>query len=86
MLGLQFVDGIKRADRDNAIDVYISDEYMDVLADGVWKKTFKVKPGSVLKEEQKEHGLIRIQMLLGSRAHSSRSVTILKEPKRAVLQ
>ena len=36
VLGLQFVDGIKRADRDNAIDVYISDEYMDVLADGVW--------------------------------------------------
>ena len=38
VLGLQFVDGIKRADRDNAIDVYISDEYMDVLADGVWEK------------------------------------------------
>ena len=37
VLGLQFVDGIKRADRDNAIDVYISDEYMDVLADGVWE-------------------------------------------------
>ena len=37
----RFVDGIKRADRDNAIDVYISDEYMDVLADGVWEKTFK---------------------------------------------
>ena len=44
VIGLQFVDGIKRADRDNAIDVYISDEYMDVLADGVWEKTFKVKP------------------------------------------
>ncbi|MGN0150397.1 MAG: phosphoribosylaminoimidazolecarboxamide formyltransferase, partial [Clostridia bacterium] len=44
VLNLQFVDGIKRADRDNAIDVYISDEYMDVLADGVWENTFKVKP------------------------------------------
>ena len=47
------VDGIKRADRDNAIDVYISDEYMDVLADGVWEKTFKVKPEVFTKEEQR---------------------------------
>lgn len=53
VLGLQFVDGIKRADRDNAIDVYISDEYMDVLADGVWEKTFKVKPEVFAKEEQR---------------------------------
>lgn len=52
VLELQFVDGIKRADRDNAIDVYISDEYMDVLADGVWEKTFKVKPPVFTKEEQ----------------------------------
>ena len=53
VLGLQFVDGIKRADRDNAIDVYISDEYMDVLADGVWEKTCKVKPEVFTKEEQR---------------------------------
>lgn len=53
VLSLQFVDGIKRADRDNAIDVYISDEYMDVLADGVWEKTFKVKPPVFTKEEQR---------------------------------
>ena len=53
VLGLQFVDGIKRADRDNAIDVYISDEYMDVLADGVWEKTLKVKPEVFTKEEQR---------------------------------
>lgn len=53
VLSLQFVDGIKRADRDNAIDVYISDEYMDVLADGVWEKTFKVKPSVFTKEEQR---------------------------------
>ena len=51
VLDLQFVDGIKRADRDNAIDVYISDEYMDVLADGVWEHTFKVKPPVFTKEE-----------------------------------
>ena len=53
VLGLQFVDGIKRADRDNAIDVYISDEYMDVLAEGVLEKTFKVKPEVFTKEEQR---------------------------------
>ena len=44
VLNLDFVDGIKRADRDNAIDVYIGEEYLDVLADGVWEKTFKVRP------------------------------------------
>ena len=53
VLNLQFVDGIKRADRDNAIDVYIGDEYMDVLADGVWEKTFKVKPSVFTKEEKR---------------------------------
>lgn len=53
VLNLQFVDGIKRADRDNAIDVYISDEYMDVLADGVWERTFKVKPEVFTKKEQR---------------------------------
>ena len=40
VLNLPFHDSIKRADRDNAIDVYISDDYMDVLADGEWQKTF----------------------------------------------
>ncbi len=44
VLGLEFVDGIKRADRDNAIDIYIGEEYMDVLADGQWERVFKVKP------------------------------------------
>ena len=44
VMNLQFVDGIKRADRDNAIDLYIGDEYMDVLADGAWENIFKVKP------------------------------------------
>ena len=53
VLGLQFVDGIKRADRDNAIDVYISDEHDDVLADGAWEKIFKVKPAVFTKEEQR---------------------------------
>ena len=54
VLELQFVDTIRRPDRDNAIDVYISDEYMDVLADGAWENIFKVKPEVFTKEEQKE--------------------------------
>ena len=53
VLGLEFVDGIRRADRDNAIDVYMSDEYMDVLADGTWETIFKIKPEVFTKEEQK---------------------------------
>ena len=52
VLGLQFVDGIRRPDRDNAIDVYISDEYEDVLAEGVWQNTFKVKPEVLTAEEK----------------------------------
>ncbi len=54
VLNLQFVDNIRRPDRDNAIDVYISDEYEDVLADGTWQTIFKVKPEVFTKEEQKE--------------------------------
>ena len=53
VLGLQFVDGIRRPDRDNAIDLYISDEYEDVLAEGVWQNTFKVKPEVLTAEEKK---------------------------------
>ena len=53
VLNLQFVDGIRRADRDNAIDVYIGDEYMDVLEDGRWETVFKVKPPVFTKEEKR---------------------------------
>ena len=53
VLSLQFVDGIKRADRDNAIDVYIGEEYMDVLADGAWERIFKVKPPVFTREEKR---------------------------------
>ncbi|WP_300297750.1 phosphoribosylaminoimidazolecarboxamide formyltransferase [uncultured Intestinimonas sp.] len=53
-LALQFVPGIRRPDRDNAIDVYLSDEYMDVLADGVWQQTFAVKPEVLTAEEKRE--------------------------------
>ena len=53
VMGLQFVDGLGRADRDNAIDVYMGDECMDVLAEGVWQKTFKVKPAEFTREEKR---------------------------------
>ena len=53
VLGLQFVEGIRRPDRDNAIDIYISDEYEDVLAEGVWQNTFQVKPEVLTAEEKK---------------------------------
>lgn len=90
VLGLQFVDGIKRADRDNAIDVYISDEYMDVLAEGVWENIFKVKPPVFTKEEQKEWLSKNTDVALGSdaffpfgdnieRAHKS-GVTVIAQP------
>lgn len=90
VLNLKFVDGIKRADRDNAIDVYISDEYMDVLADGVWEKTFKEKPEVFTKEEQREWLDKNTDVALGSdaffpfgdnieRAHKS-GVTVIAQP------
>lgn len=53
VLNLQFVDKIGRADRDNAIDLYIGEEYMDILADGVWENTFKVKPPVFTREEKR---------------------------------
>ena len=52
VLSLPFRPGIRRADRDNAIDVYISDEYMDLLTDGVWENTFTEKPAVFTKEEK----------------------------------
>lgn len=54
VLGLSFVDGIKRADRDNAIDLYIGEDYMDVLSDGAWETIFKVKPEIFTREEKRE--------------------------------
>ena len=53
VLNLQFVDKLGRADRDNAIDLYIGDEYMDVLADGAWEKTFTEKPEVFTREEKR---------------------------------
>lgn len=54
VLNLPFIDGIRRADRDNAIDVYIGDDYMDVLADGRWETIFKEKPAVFTREEKRK--------------------------------
>ena len=68
VMGLQFKDEIGRAERDNAIDVYIGDEYMDVLAEGEWQKTFKVKP-EVFTREAKRAWLDKMtDVILGSDA------------------
>lgn len=53
VLGLQFLDKIGRADRDNAIDLYIGEDYIDVLADGAWENIFKVKPEVFTREEKR---------------------------------
>ena len=94
VMGLQFVDGLGRADRDNAIDVYMGEEYMDILADGVWEKTFKVKP-PVFTAEEKRAWLDKMQdVTLGSdaffpfsdnieRAHKS-GVTYIAQPGGSV--
>ena len=68
VLELQFVDNIRRPDRDNAIDVYISDEHDDVLAEGVWQNTFKVKPEVLTEAEKKEWLAKNTDVCLGSDA------------------
>lgn len=68
VLGLKFRDEIRRADRDNAIDVYISDEYEDVLADGVWQTIFAEKPEPFTRAEQKKWLLENTDVALGSDA------------------
>ncbi len=55
VLNLPFKSGMRRADRDNVIDVYISDEYEDVLADGIWENYFTEKPAPFTREEQKAY-------------------------------
>ncbi len=54
VMNLQFVDDIRRADRDNAIDLYIGEDYMDVLAEGEWQRIFKVKPEVFTREEKRK--------------------------------
>ena len=68
VMGLKFVDGIGRPDRDNTIDVYMSDEYEDVLRDGVWQTLFKEKPEPLTREEKKEWLAKNTDVALGSDA------------------
>ena len=68
VLALQFVDDIRRPDRDNAIDVYTTDEYEDVLADGVWQNTFKVRPEVLTAEEKKAWIATQTGVTVGSDA------------------
>ena len=94
VLGLQFVDGIKRADRDNAIDLYMGEDYMDVLADGAWQNIFKVKPDVFTAEEKRAWLDKNTDVALGSdaffpfgdnieRAHKS-GVKYIAEPGGSV--
>lgn len=68
VLNLPFIDGIHRADRDNAIDLYIGEDYMDVLADGEWQKVFKERPEIFTKEEKKAWIAKNTDVSLGSDA------------------
>ncbi len=68
VLGLQFVPGIRRADRDNAIDVYMSDEWEDVLGDDVWQQTFAVRPEPLTVEEKKAWIATQTGVTVGSDA------------------
>jgi phosphoribosylaminoimidazolecarboxamide formyltransferase/IMP cyclohydrolase len=90
VLGLSFVDKIGRADRDNSIDLYIGEDYMDVLAEGVWQNIFKVKPEVFTAEEKRAWLDQNTGVSLGSdaffpfgdnieRAHKS-GVTYVAEP------
>ena len=85
VLNLPFIEGIRRADRDNAIDVYIGDEYMDVLADGAWQKVFTEKP-EVFTKEEKRAWLDQMQdVTLGSDAFFPFSDNIERAHKSGVI-
>ncbi|MBR4644545.1 MAG: phosphoribosylaminoimidazolecarboxamide formyltransferase [Bacteroidaceae bacterium] len=68
VMALPFLPNIRRADRDNTIDIYISDDYMDVLADGEWQKFFTEKPEPLTREEKKEWIAQNTNVCLGSDA------------------
>ena len=67
-MALPFKEGIHRADRDNAIDVYISEEHDDVLRDGAWQKVFTQKPEVLTMEEKKAWIAKNTNVVLGSDA------------------
>ena len=84
VMGLQVVDGLGRADRDNAIDVYMGDEYEDVLRDGEWQKRFKVKPEVFTAEEKKAWLAGNQNVTLGSDAFFPFSDNIERAKKSGV--
>ena len=84
VLNLPFKEGIRRADRDNAIDVYISDDYEDVLADGVWENTFTTKPEPFTREEKKAWLSTMKDVALGSDAFFPFGDNIERAHKRGV--
>ena len=84
VLGLQFLDKIGRADRDNAIDLYIGEDYMDVLADGAWENIFKVKPEVFTAEEKRAWLDKNTNVSLGSDAFFPFGDNIERAHKRGV--
>ena len=84
VMGLQFVDGLGRADRDNAIDVYMGDEYDDVLKEGEWQKRFKVKPEVFTAEQKKAWLAQNTDVVLGSDAFFPFSDNIERAHKSGV--
>ncbi len=84
VLSLQFVDDLGRADRDNAIDVYIGDEYEDVLREGEWQKRFKVKPPVFTREEKRAWLDGNTDVTLGSDAFFPFSDNIERAKKSGV--
>ena len=84
VMGLQFVDGLGRADRDNAIDVYMGDVYEDVLKEGEWQKRFKVKPEVFTAEQKKAWLAQNTDVVLGSDAFFPFSDNIERAHKSGV--
>ena len=84
VMGLQFVDGLGRADRDNAIDVYMGDEYEDVLKEGEWQKRFEVKPEVFTAEQKKAWLAQNTDVVLGSDAFFPFSDNIERAHKSGV--
>ena len=84
VLNLPFLDTVKRPDRDNAIDVYISDESEDLLAEGEWQKLFKTKPEEFTKEEKKAYLSTISGVALGSDAFFPFGDNIIRAAKSGV--
>ena len=84
VLGLKFIDGIGRPERDNAIDIYTSDEYEDVLREGEWQKIFKEKPGVLTAEEKKAWIRTQTGVTVGSDAFFPFSDNIERAAKSGV--